>query len=68
MTIETSIDALTVQTSALLDTCVALKAGVSQQISDAVSVSTNAAILPLMSVATNLIDTQTMLVQLISTK
>lgn len=68
MTIEASIDALAVQTSALLETCVAMKAGVSQQISDAVAVSTNAAIIPLMSMATNLIDTQTMVMRLISTR
>lgn len=68
MTIETSIDALTTQTSALLDTCVALKAGVAQQIADAVVVSTNTAIIPLMSVAVNLINTQSLLVTYITRK
>ena len=68
MTIETSIDALTTQTSALLDTCVSLKAEVAQQIADAVGVSTNTAIIPLMSMAVNLINTQSLLVTYITRK
>ena len=66
MTIETSIDALTTQTSALLETCVALKAGVTTQISSAVTTSVNAAQIPLVTMARNLIDMQTLLVTYIS--
>lgn len=66
MSYEASIDALTIQTSALLDVCTTLKSGVAQNISDAVLVSTNAAIIPLMQMAQNLIDTQTLLVTLIT--
>lgn len=62
MSVETSIDNLTTQTTALLDVCVALKTGVAAQIEAAVLVSQNAALVPLVTVATNLIDTQTMLV------
>lgn len=66
MTIETSIDALTTQTSGLLEVCVNLKTSVKQSISDAVIHAENAAIVPLISMATNLIDTQTMLVKYIT--
>lgn len=66
MPVETAIDALTTQTTSLLDTCVALKVGVAQQISDAVTVSTNATQIPLVTVAQNLIDTQTLLVTYIA--
>ena len=66
MTIETSIDALTSQTSGLLEVCVGLKNSTAQQIADAVAVSTNAAVLPLLSIATNLIDTQVLLVKFIA--
>lgn len=62
MSIETSITALTTQTSELLDVVTALKNGVSAQIAAAVLVSTNASIVPLMTVATNLINTQATLV------
>ena len=62
MTIETAINNLTAQTSGLLETVVALKAGVSTQISDAVAVSTNAAQIPLVTMAKNMIDTQTLIV------
>jgi hypothetical protein len=66
MTIETSIDALTTQTTELLDACVVLKAGTTQLIADAVVTSENAAQIPLVSMATNLIDMQTLLVTLIA--
>ena len=66
MTIETAIIDLTTQTTTLLDTCVVLKNNTTQLIADAVGVSENAAIVPLMSMATNLIDTQTLLVTYIS--
>ena len=68
MSIETSIDALTEQTSGLLDVCVGLKNSTSQLIADAVLVSQNAALVPLVSMAVNLIDTQTLLVSLITRK
>ena len=61
-----AINALTEQTTGLLEQCTLLKIGVSKQIADAVSVSTNAAVVPLVTMATNLIDTQTMLVTYIS--
>ena len=66
MTIETSVDALTAQTSGLLDVCLSLKNSTAQMIADAVAVSTNTAIVPLISMAGNLIDTQTLLVRYIS--
>lgn len=68
MTIESSIDDLTAQTSGLLEVCVNLKASTAQLIADAVLVSQNAAIVPIISMAANLIDTQTMLVNYISTR
>jgi len=68
MSIEVSIDALTAQTSGLLEVCVSLKDSTAQLIANAVVVSENAAIVPLMSMATNLIDTQTMLVKFITTR
>lgn len=68
MSIESSIDALTTQTSGLLEVCVNLKSSAAQLISDAVIVSENAAIVPLMTMAVNLIDTQTLLVKFISAR
>lgn len=62
MTIETSIDALTLQTTNLLDTCVFLKDITAQNIASAVILSENAAIIPLIQMAKNIIDTQTLLV------
>jgi hypothetical protein len=66
MTIETAIDALTLQTTELLDVCTSLKDTTATQISDAVTVSENAALIPLVVMARNLIDTQTLLVTYIS--
>ena len=66
MSIESSVDALTAQTSGLLEVCVSLKNNTAQLIADAVVVSENAAVVPLLSLAANLIDTQTMLVAYIS--
>ena len=66
MSIETSIDALTAQTSALLDVCAAINAGVTQKIASAVQVSTNTALVPLVTMATNLITTQALLVTFIA--
>lgn len=62
MTIETSVDALTAQTTELLSVCVTLKDSAATLIADAVVVSENAAILPLMKMAENLISTQALLV------
>lgn len=62
MSIETSINTLTTQTSELLEICVTLKNGVAQQIADAVIVSKNASVVPMITIATNLIKTQTMLI------
>jgi hypothetical protein len=66
MTVETSLDALTLQTTQLLDAVVVLKSETEQQIIDAVAVSENAAQIPLVSMAVNLIDMQTLVVQLIA--
>lgn len=68
MTIEASIDALTAQTSGLLEVCVSLKSSTAQLIADAVVVSQNAALIPLVTVASNLIDTQALLVSLLTRK
>ena len=68
MTIESSIDDLTAQTSGLLDVCVGLKNSAAQLIADAVVASQNAALIPIVSMASNLIDTQTILVNHISTR
>jgi len=62
MTTEAAINALTAQTSGLLEVCAALKNGTAQQISNAVIASTNAALVPLVTMASNLITTQAMLV------
>lgn len=66
MTLETSVDDLTVQTTALLGTCTSLKNDVATDIATAVVASENAAQIPLAQVAVNLIDMQTLLVTLIS--
>lgn len=68
MSTEVAIDALTAETSGLLQVCVSLKNDVSQLIADAVIVSENAAVIPLISMATNLIDTQALLATLITTR
>jgi len=66
MTIETAIIDLTTQTTSLLDACVVLQSSTTQLIADAVVVSENAAIVPLITVATNLIDTQTLFISFIN--
>lgn len=66
MTIETAIIDLTTQTGLLLDTCVNLRSATTQLIADAVTTSVNAAQIPLVSMATNLIDTQSLLVTYIA--
>ena len=62
MSVETSINNLTAQTASLLDVVVSLKNGVVQQIADAVTISRNAAIIPLITISTNLISTQALLI------
>ena len=62
MTIETSVDALTTQTTALLEVCEYLRNSTAQRIETAVMVSENAALVPLITMASNLITTQAMLV------
>jgi len=66
MTIETAIIDLTTQTTSLLDACVVLQSSTTQLIADAVVASENAAIVPLITVATNLIDTQTLFISFIN--
>lgn len=66
MTIETSVDALTAQTSGLLEVCANLKNTAEQLVINAVTASENAAIIPLISMAANIIDTQALLVTYIS--
>jgi len=68
MTTETAIIDLTTQTTSLLDACVVLKDSTTQLIVNAVAASENAALIPLVSMATNLIDTQTLLVTYITTR
>jgi hypothetical protein len=66
MSIEESISELTEQTSELLEVIVVLKDGVAQQISDAVIVSQNEAIIPLANSVTRLIQTQTLFINLLN--
>ena len=66
MTVETALADLTQQTTDLLAVCTDLKDDTAQQIVDAVIISENAALIPLVSMASNLIDTQTLVVQLIT--
>ena len=62
MTIESSIIDLTTASSNLLSTITAIQANITSQISNAVSISQNASQIPLVVIATNLINTQTLLV------
>jgi hypothetical protein len=64
--VEIAITALTSQTTLLLDTCVGIIDSTEKRIADAVLASENETIKPMIKVATNLIDTQTLLVTLIS--
>jgi hypothetical protein len=66
MTIETAIIDLTTQTTDLLATCVVLKTTTTALIANAVVASVNAAQIPLVTMAKNLIDTQTLLVTYIA--
>ena len=62
MTTQESIDALTAQTTALLQSSLTLKNGVAQQIADAVTASRNAALIPLVTMATNVVSMQALLI------
>jgi predicted secreted protein len=66
MTIEAAINDLTIQTTSLLDTCVGLRGATIELIADAVAISQNEALIPLAQMATNLIDTQALLVMYIA--
>ena len=63
-----AIDALTAQNTGLFEVCVSLKDNVAQLIADAVVVSENAAIVPMMSMTANLIDMQALLVTHLTAK
>jgi hypothetical protein len=65
MAIEDSVIHMTQQTSNLLDVFLKQRDNVGDQIKVAVAESENAALTPLVGMATNLIDTQTLLVQFI---
>lgn len=62
MSLQASVDTLIIQTTALLQVSTDLKNGVAQQIADAVLMSKNAALIPLITVSINLINTQTMVI------
>lgn len=66
MTVESAVVALTTQTTQLLDTCVSLRSSAAASIAAAVAVSTNASQIPLVDMARNLVDTQTLFVSLIA--
>lgn len=66
MSIETSIDGLATQTTELLSVCVALRDSTTLLINNAVATSENAAQIPLVQMAANLIDTQTLLITYIA--
>jgi hypothetical protein len=66
MSLESSVDDLTLQTTNLLNVCVLLRDDTSALIADAVVTSVNAAQIPLVTMATNLIDTQSLLVTYIA--
>jgi ABC-type uncharacterized transport system substrate-binding protein len=66
MNLESSVDDLTLQTTNLLNVCVLLRDNTSALIANAVVTSVNAAQIPLVTMATNLIDTQSLLVTYIA--
>jgi hypothetical protein len=66
MSLESSVDDLTLQTTNLLNVCVLLRDDTSALIANAVVTSVNAAQIPLVTMATNLIDTQSLLVTYIA--
>jgi len=66
MSLEIAVDELTAQTTDLLDTCVTLRESTETRIADAVALSVNQTIEPLLSMATNLITTQSLLVTYIT--
>jgi len=66
MTTEESIVNLTTQTTNLLDTVGDISSTLDGRIETAVTASQNAALIPLVTVATNLIDTQTIFINYIT--
>jgi hypothetical protein len=65
-TLEAEVDELAQQTTNLLDSVLAQKSAVDGIIAAAVLTSVNAAQIPLVSMASHMIDTQTLVVQLIT--
>jgi hypothetical protein len=66
MSLTSEVAALTVETDALKVTCTLLRDSATQSITDAVAVSEGAAEIPLIRMATNLINTQTLFITLIT--
>jgi len=66
MSVETAIIDLTTQTTELLSSFTTQRDSVAQQIAAAVETSVNEAQIPLALVATNLINTQAMLISLLN--
>jgi hypothetical protein len=64
--VETAVDALTLQTTNLLDTMSSIKDDVADDIAQAVIVSENAAIIPMFTISTNLININTTLINFIA--
>ena len=64
--IAASIDALTTQTTSLLNVCTTSQSNVTTLISGAVATSQNAAQIPLVTMATNLTTMQALLVKYIA--
>jgi len=64
--LQTAVDSLTTQTTSLLDTCTSLRDSTSTLISDAVVVSENATQIPLVSIATDIVNTQATFVNYIN--
>lgn len=65
-TVEISLDALTAVSAALVADSLTLRASVAQSIADAVAASVNASQIPLMRITKNVVDTQTLIISLIT--
>ena len=63
--VQTEVELLVTQTTTLLDSVTSLKTGVAAEIATAVEVSESATQIPLVSMATDMINTQALVVQLI---
>jgi hypothetical protein len=66
MSLETAVDELALQTTTLLDVVVALNSSISGQIAAAVLASENEMIIPFANSVTNLITTQTLLINILN--